>query len=86
MCSCGTHAHHVVEVIAAREIWIGDFDHFYRRRENGVWILTCHPFVVGRGHRIAMLSAMLEKVIDHIHTSEGVWWARCIDVAQAFGP
>jgi peptidoglycan/xylan/chitin deacetylase (PgdA/CDA1 family) len=66
----------------AREIWLSDFDYCYQRVEHGVWILVCHPFVIGRGHRMALL----EEVIEHIHAQEGIWWARCIDIVRAFRP
>jgi peptidoglycan-N-acetylglucosamine deacetylase len=66
----------------AREIWITDFEYCYRNIDRGVWLLVCHPFVIGRGHRMALL----EEVIKHIHVREGIWWARCIDVVRAFTP
>jgi peptidoglycan/xylan/chitin deacetylase (PgdA/CDA1 family) len=64
----------------AREIWITDFDYCYRNVPSGLWLLVCHPFVIGRGHRMAVF----EEVVQHIAAADGVWWARCIDVARAF--
>ena len=42
------------------ENWIADFDYMQRNEEWGALIYTFHPYVVGRGHRMAIL----EKLID----------------------
>ena len=38
---------------AVYEIWAGDFDYLYDRIGEGVYTLTMHPQVIGRGHRLA---------------------------------
>lgn len=42
------------------ENWIADFDYMQRHEEWGALIYTFHPYVIGRGHRMAIL----EKLID----------------------
>jgi len=42
------------------ENWLADFDYMQRELDWGVLTYTCHPFIIGRGHRIMML----EKLVD----------------------
>ena len=49
-------------------IWSADFDFLYQRLGEGVFTLTMHPQVIGRGHRILML----EKLIEYMKGHEGV--------------
>lgn len=62
------------------EIWAGDFDYMYEHVKNGVFTLTLHPQVIGRGHRIMVL----EKLVKHMKSCPNVWFARMIDVAKAW--
>lgn len=62
------------------EIWTGDFDYMYKHVKNGVFTLTLHPQVIGRGHRIVVL----ERLIEHMKGCSNVWFARMIDVAMAW--
>ena len=62
------------------EIWSGDFDYMYNNVQNGVFDLTMHPQVIGRGHRMAML----EKLVQHMQGYPGVWFTRMVDVAKAW--
>lgn len=62
------------------EIWAGDFDYMYKHVKNGVFTLTLHPQVIGRGHRIVVL----ERLIEHMKGCSNVWFARMIDVAMAW--
>ncbi len=62
------------------EIWAGDFDYMYKHVENGVFTLTLHPQVIGRGHRIVVL----EKLVEHMKGCSNVWFAKMIDVAKAW--
>jgi len=50
------------------EIWRGDFDYAWRHADGGVYALTMHPQVIGRGHRMLML----ERLLDHIAGHDGV--------------
>ncbi len=65
-----------------KEIWLGDFDYCYQHVSGGVWCLTMHPQVIGRGHRMTML----EEIIQYISRKSGIWWARMIDIAKAWEP
>jgi len=49
-------------------IWSADFDFLYQRMGEGVFTLTMHPQVIGRGHRILML----EQLIEYMQGHEGV--------------
>ena len=44
------------------ENWIRDFEYMCRTEEFGILTYTCHPFVIGRGHRMLMLDELLEKL------------------------
>ena len=53
-------------------------------RENGCFVLTCHPFVIGRASRIALL----EDLVTYMRRSRGVWFTTGEEVARwhASGP
>lgn len=57
--------------------WIAEFDAAYEL--TGYFMLVCHPRYIGRPARIGEL----ERLIDHIQQHEGVWFARCDEVASA---
>lgn len=57
------------------EIWMGEFDGYYE--DGGCFILTMHPQVIGRSHRMHML----DTLVQHIKSKNGVWFATCRDVA-----
>jgi peptidoglycan-N-acetylglucosamine deacetylase len=40
--------------------WLDDFRYLARTLEWGVLTYTCHPFVIGRGHRMLMLERLIE--------------------------
>lgn len=42
--------------------WIDDFEYMQRTEEWGVLTYTFHPFVVGRGHRMAMLEKLISAL------------------------
>jgi peptidoglycan/xylan/chitin deacetylase (PgdA/CDA1 family) len=53
---------------AVREIWQGDFEWVRRHLHGGFWMITMHPQVIGRGHRLLML----EDLIDHVRSRQDV--------------
>lgn len=55
-------------------IWMGDFDYMRQYVQNGVYILTMHPQVIGRGHRMLFL----ERIIQHM-SAAGVKFASMRD-------
>ncbi len=58
------------------EIWKAEFDTAYK--EGTTFVLTMHPFLIGRRSRIIIL----EKLIKYIKCHEGVWFATHADTAQ----
>lgn len=65
---------------AVYDIWAGDFDYLYERLGEGVYTLTMHPQVIGRGHRLLML----EKLVEHIRSRPGVTFLTMSEVASEF--
>jgi peptidoglycan/xylan/chitin deacetylase (PgdA/CDA1 family) len=65
-----------------REIWQGEFDYLYERVPDGIFTLTMHPHVIGRGHRMTML----EKLIRHMRSRPGVRFATMEEVAREAQP
>jgi len=62
------------------EIWRDEFTFMHREVPNGVFTLTMHPEIIGRGHRILML----ERLIDWMGERDGVSFARICDTAEAW--
>ena len=57
-------------------IWIDEFEGYY---ENGSsFVLTMHPQIIGRYHRMKML----EQLVEHMLAKGDVWFTRCIDIAE----
>jgi peptidoglycan/xylan/chitin deacetylase (PgdA/CDA1 family) len=50
------------------EIWKGEFEYAYRECPGGLYNLTLHPQVIGRGHRLIMF----ESLLDHFGSLAGV--------------
>ncbi len=44
--------------------WINDFLYMRNAVEWGVLTYTCHPFIIGRGHRIMMLERLIRRLKD----------------------
>jgi len=65
---------------AVYEIWAGDFDYLYDRLGAGVYTLTMHPQVIGRGHRMLML----ERLVRHIMSHRGVEFRTMSAVATSW--
>lgn len=60
-------------------IWMGDFDYMRERETDGVLILTMHPQVIGRGHRMLFLERMLAYMSEH-----GAKFVRMVDFVSAW--
>lgn len=60
------------------EVWSGDFDYLYEHIPEGVFTLTMHPQVIGRGHRLLLL----ERLLDHIQQHDHVTFSTMRHVAQ----
>ena len=53
---------------AVEEIWRDDFEYANANCPGGVYDLTMHPQVIGRGHRMLML----ERLLEHFSSHDGV--------------
>jgi peptidoglycan/xylan/chitin deacetylase (PgdA/CDA1 family) len=51
------------------ENWLDDFEYMRRTCEWGILTYTCHPYVIGRGHRMLML----ERLIDGLREKGAVF-------------
>ena len=61
---------------AVLEIFTAEFDEAVR--ENGLFLLTMHPHYIGHRSRIALL----ERLVEHIKSVPGVWFATHKQVAE----
>lgn len=61
---------------AVYEIWSGEFDGAYE--EGGMFLPTMHPHIIGHRSRIRML----ERLIQHMRSRSGVWFATHEQVAR----
>ncbi len=46
------------------ENWVDDFLYMTRTTDRGILTYTCHPFVIGRGHRMLMLERLIQKLLE----------------------
>lgn len=60
-------------------IWLGEFEYCHASVEDGIYVLTMHPQVIGRGPRIAML----ERLVAKLKGRSGVTFSTMIDAARA---
>jgi peptidoglycan/xylan/chitin deacetylase (PgdA/CDA1 family) len=65
---------------AAEELWRGDFDGMYAENSDAAFVLTCHPQIIGRHHRLQLL----ERLIQHMLGHDGVWFAQMGEIADDF--
>ncbi|MBA2595226.1 MAG: polysaccharide deacetylase [Chloroflexia bacterium] len=63
-----------------QEIWQDDFTFMHREVPDGVFTLTMHPQVIGRGHRMLML----ERLIRWFKEQPGTRFSTLGDAAEAF--
>lgn len=61
---------------AVFEVWSEEFAGYYDF--GGCYVLTMHPFVIGRPSRIRLL----ERLIEFIKTFDGVWFATLEQIAN----
>lgn len=62
------------------EIWRGDFDGAYEEGGDGCYILTMHPEIIGRHHRMRMLRELLDYISGH----DNVWFTTMGELAAEF--
>ncbi|MGE0315255.1 MAG: polysaccharide deacetylase [Lautropia sp.] len=64
---------------AVLENWLADFDYMQRTCDWGMLVFTFHPYVIGRGHRMAMF----EKLVDAL-AARGAEFRTLGAIEQAF--
>lgn len=57
------------------QMWSREFKGMHR--EGACFVLTCHPFIIGRASRIDML----EELVRYIRKFPGVWFTTCEEIA-----
>jgi len=62
------------------EIWREDFNGMYEEGGDVCYVLTMHPQIIGRHHRLRML----ERIIQHITPHDGIWIAQMSEIADDF--
>lgn len=62
------------------EIWRGDFDGLYEENSDACYVLTMHPQIIGRPHRIQMVERTIQYMLEH----DGVWFAQMSDISTNF--
>jgi len=62
------------------EIWRAEFDYGREQVPGGLFNLTMHPQVIGRGHRLMML----DRLIQHFKSAADVRFTTLIGYAQAW--
>jgi peptidoglycan/xylan/chitin deacetylase (PgdA/CDA1 family) len=63
--------------------WEDDLHWMLRELDNGVLTVTCHPEVIGRGHRLLALEEWLDRLVGRVEEQE-ISVVRCDDVARRF--
>ena len=58
------------------EIWAAEFEGAYN--SGGAFILTMHPQIIGRYHRLMMVETLIQKIACH----PDVWFATCAEVVD----
>jgi peptidoglycan/xylan/chitin deacetylase (PgdA/CDA1 family) len=61
-------------------MWRDQFDWVYRECDYAVFTFTIHPDVSGR----PQVLLMLERLIEHINSHEGVTWSTFDGIAKDF--
>jgi peptidoglycan/xylan/chitin deacetylase (PgdA/CDA1 family) len=74
------NSHGFVNPRQLEEMWRDQFDWVYREQDYGVVTFTIHPDVSGR----PQVLLMLERLIKHINTHDGVRWATFDEIADDF--
>ncbi|MBK3662585.1 polysaccharide deacetylase [Bradyrhizobium diazoefficiens] len=49
---------------AVLQNWTDDFEYMTRACDWGVLTYTCHPYVIGRGHRMMMLERLISALLE----------------------
>src|SRR5262249_6727837 len=66
----------IAEPARVLQMWSSEFAAMHR--ENGCFVLTCHPFVSGRASRVQLIA----DLVASMRKSRGVWFTTCEEVAR----
>ncbi|PXY31294.1 polysaccharide deacetylase family protein [Prauserella muralis] len=74
------NSHGFVNPRQLEQLWRDQFDWVYRELDYAAFTMTIHPDVSGRPQTLLML----ERLIDHINSHEGVRWATFDEIADDY--
>lgn len=74
------NSHGFVSPRDLEQMWRDQFDWVYREMDQAVFTMTVHPDVSGR----PQVLLMLERLIEHINSHEGVTWMQFDQIADSF--
>ena len=74
------NSHGFVSPREIEQMWRDQFDWVYREMDEAVFTMTIHPDVSGR----PQVLLMLERLIEHINSHEGVRWLTFDQIADSF--
>lgn len=74
------NSHGFVSPRDIEQMWRDQFDWVYREMDQAVFTMTIHPDVSGR----PQVLLMLERLIEHINSHEGVNWMTFDQIADSF--
>jgi peptidoglycan/xylan/chitin deacetylase (PgdA/CDA1 family) len=74
------NSHGFVSPRDIEQMWRDQFDWVHREMEQAVFTMTIHPDVSGR----PQVLLMLERLIEHINSHEGVRWLKFDQIADSF--
>ncbi|WP_326750674.1 polysaccharide deacetylase [Streptomyces hirsutus] len=74
------NSHGFVSPRDIEQMWRDQFDWVYREMDQAAFTMTIHPDVAGR----PQVLLMLERLIDHINSHEGVRWVTFDQIADDF--
>ncbi len=74
------NSHGFVNPRDIEEMWRDQFDWVYREMDQAVFTMTIHPDVSGR----PQVLLMLERLIEHINSHDGVNWLTFDQIADSF--
>ena len=74
------NSHGFVSPRDIEQMWRDQFDWVYREMDQAAFTMTIHPDVSGR----PQVLLMLERLIEHINSHEGVSWLKFDQIADSF--
>jgi peptidoglycan/xylan/chitin deacetylase (PgdA/CDA1 family) len=74
------NSHGFVNPRHLEQMWRDQFDWVYRENDKATFTFTIHPDVSGR----PQVLLMLERLIEHINTHDGIRWATFDEMADDF--